>query len=290
MIQMTILSLALLAAPAPLQNDGHDHDHGAAAKAAPAVQQPTEFAPQTTCPVSGEELEDRDLWVDYQGHRVYLCCKKCNKKFQAFPDRYLFEMYQQGVAPENVQETCPVSGDDLEDRDNFVQYLNLRIYTCCKKCKRKVAKDPATWLDELEGRHPQEKCAVRGGKVKEEDSFLVEGVRVRQCCAGCEKKWRADPAKYFHELEEQKVVLEADPGTCLLHPGATDAGRDWFVTVGPRRYWFHSLDELTRFFANPTKYLPDLAANAGRAKEHAGEHGESEEAGHDGHGDHDHGR
>ncbi len=44
---------------------------------------------QTNCPVSGEKLEDKTVFTDYQGRRVYFCCKQCRGKFAADPDTYL---------------------------------------------------------------------------------------------------------------------------------------------------------------------------------------------------------
>ena len=44
---------------------------------------------QTNCPVSGEKLEDKTVFTDYQGRRVYFCCKQCRGKFAVDPDTYL---------------------------------------------------------------------------------------------------------------------------------------------------------------------------------------------------------
>ncbi len=38
--------------------------------------------PNKICPVSGEELEDRKHSVQVQGKTIYLCCKRCVKKFK----------------------------------------------------------------------------------------------------------------------------------------------------------------------------------------------------------------
>jgi YHS domain-containing protein len=44
---------------------------------------------QTTCPVSGEKLKDKSVYVDYEGRRVVLCCAMCKDKFDADPAKYL---------------------------------------------------------------------------------------------------------------------------------------------------------------------------------------------------------
>lgn len=43
----------------------------------------------TTCPIMMKEQVDPDLFVDYKGERVYLCCSKCKKKFNQDPEKYL---------------------------------------------------------------------------------------------------------------------------------------------------------------------------------------------------------
>ena len=43
----------------------------------------------TTCPIMQKEASDPDLFVDYKGERVYLCCTKCKKHFAKNPDKYL---------------------------------------------------------------------------------------------------------------------------------------------------------------------------------------------------------
>lgn len=43
----------------------------------------------TTCPVMTQEAADPELFVDYKGTRVYLCCTKCKRKFRENPDLYM---------------------------------------------------------------------------------------------------------------------------------------------------------------------------------------------------------
>ena len=42
-----------------------------------------------TCPVMEGEEVDPDLWVEYQGKRVYFCCEDCVERFQEDPERYM---------------------------------------------------------------------------------------------------------------------------------------------------------------------------------------------------------
>jgi len=44
------------------------------------------------CPVTTTERIDKNVFVDYDGQRVYFCCKKCRKEFLADPDKYLLNL------------------------------------------------------------------------------------------------------------------------------------------------------------------------------------------------------
>ncbi len=43
---------------------------------------------QKTCPVTGEPA-DQNVFLDYQGKRIYFCCAACKEKFQKSPQPYL---------------------------------------------------------------------------------------------------------------------------------------------------------------------------------------------------------
>jgi uncharacterized membrane protein/YHS domain-containing protein len=51
---------------------------------APARPQPGQM-----CPVMPDEEVDPEIYVDYRGQRIYLCCDKCKRKFLREPDRYV---------------------------------------------------------------------------------------------------------------------------------------------------------------------------------------------------------
>jgi len=56
---------------------------------------------QTTCPVLGGNVS-RQLYVDYQGNRIYFCCTGCDTEFKKNPEKYLQKMKEQGVTPEKA--------------------------------------------------------------------------------------------------------------------------------------------------------------------------------------------
>ena len=110
---------------------------------------PKQLKPQTQCPVMGGKI-DSTVYVDLQGQRVYFCCSKCPPKFKADPDTYFKKAAEQGVLFENIQTTCPVSGEKLENKSIFVDYQGRRIYFCCKKCVADFDKDPKGYLAKMD--------------------------------------------------------------------------------------------------------------------------------------------
>ena len=54
-----------------------------------------QFVKNATCPVmSGERIKEK-FYVDYQGERIYLCCRNCVKAFKRHPEKYLVRLKNQ---------------------------------------------------------------------------------------------------------------------------------------------------------------------------------------------------
>jgi len=58
---------------------------------------------QTTCPMDGG-LIDEEIYVDYEGNRVYFCCVACTKKFSRDADAQMKKMADDGVILEVTPE------------------------------------------------------------------------------------------------------------------------------------------------------------------------------------------
>lgn len=115
-------------------------------------QAPSPGKPQTTCPISGKPIDKaKSPHVDFQGQRIYFCCDDCPAKFKADPEKYFSQFAKDGIVLENVQTTCPVSGEKLEKKDTYVDYKGRRIYFCCPKCLPEFKKDPAKYLAKMSG-------------------------------------------------------------------------------------------------------------------------------------------
>jgi YHS domain-containing protein len=65
------------------------------------VEQPVVVATeteQTTCPVMGGAI-DKDVFVEYEGKKVYFCCEPCKGKFDAAPATYVAKLPQFNQVP-----------------------------------------------------------------------------------------------------------------------------------------------------------------------------------------------
>ena len=81
---------------------------------------------QTLCPVMGYEI-DRDLYVDYHGKRIYVCCYGCLDIVKADPDKYIKQLESQGL----ILEKVPVSVDEdrqvQPDADTHSEHQHQKI-------------------------------------------------------------------------------------------------------------------------------------------------------------------
>lgn len=115
----------------------------------PVTDAPKELKNQTHCPVMGGKI-DSTVYTDIQGQRVYHCCPMCSAKLKADPDKYFKKAADEGVLFENIQTTCPVSGEKLEDKSVYTDYMGRRVVFCCKKCRGTFNEDPDTFLKKLD--------------------------------------------------------------------------------------------------------------------------------------------
>ena len=111
---------------------------------------------QTLCPVMGGKI-DSTVFTDIQGQRVYHCCPMCSAKLKADPDKYFKEAAAQGILFENIQTTCPVSGEELKDKSVHIDFEGRRVAFCCEKCIGDFNKDPQKYLKKLDEKAAPEK-------------------------------------------------------------------------------------------------------------------------------------
>jgi YHS domain-containing protein len=106
---------------------------------------------QKMCPVMGNPI-NKEVYSDYNGKRIYFCCKDCSEKFKKNPDQYILKSEKKGVVFEDapiVQEVCPLTGKPI-DKIFHSDYKGDRIYFCCGNCKATFDKNPDKYNDAVQ--------------------------------------------------------------------------------------------------------------------------------------------
>jgi YHS domain-containing protein len=103
--------------------------------------------PQTTCPITGEAIM-KDVFIDFQGQRIYFCCAGCEKQLLADPEKYFKIFAEQNILLESIQKVCPVSGKPI-NKNIYADYKGRRVYFDSEKSKEVFLKDPEIYLKKL---------------------------------------------------------------------------------------------------------------------------------------------
>ncbi len=70
---------------------------------------------QTTCPVSGKEIDKtKSPYADYKGRRIYFCCENCPPEFAKKPGEYLDKLTQASLE-KKTDEKQPMKMDKMHD-------------------------------------------------------------------------------------------------------------------------------------------------------------------------------
>jgi YHS domain-containing protein len=120
---------------------------------------------QKVCPIRKEKI-DKDVYIDYQGQRIYFCCAGCDTKFLKGAEIYFEGMKERGEIADSTQKNCPVSGDALSDRDTSITLAGRKIYFCCKSCAKKFKKGKKAYLEKLGEKTTQKKGSHHHGSHK----------------------------------------------------------------------------------------------------------------------------
>ncbi len=70
-----------------------------------------EKKPQTKCPICKMDV-NKDLYVDYDGKRVYFGCEACPEQFMKSKEKYIKQMEKEGI----VLEKSPVNATDKQGK------------------------------------------------------------------------------------------------------------------------------------------------------------------------------
>lgn len=115
--------------------------------------------PQTTCPVTGKAIDPKTSpRVDWQGQRIYFA-DNAAAAFRNDSEKVFAKIAAEGATLENIQTTCPVSGESLEGGDMgppvALSYKGRTIMFCCNMCPPRFEKEPAKYLAKLPGEQPK---------------------------------------------------------------------------------------------------------------------------------------
>jgi len=110
--------------------------------------QPAKITLQTMCPVMGGKI-NKDLYVDHDGKRIYVCCKGCIAPIKKDPVKVIKQLEAEGVTVAHVQTMCPVMGGKI-NKELYVDHGGKRIYVCCKGCIAPIKKDPKKFIKKME--------------------------------------------------------------------------------------------------------------------------------------------
>jgi Cu+-exporting ATPase len=170
-------------------------------------------AEKVICPVTGEEFEKTETTTsfEYKGETYYFCCPGCKEKFVKNPEKYINkegeEVHQHseegthGEHQENGKAIDPVCGMEVEKEGakHTYEYKGKTYYFCMAGCKDKFAENPEEYLKDAD---EQVTCPVSGETIAKSDAFAsmeYKGKTYYFCCAGCQDKFKADPAKYVKD-------------------------------------------------------------------------------------------
>jgi len=176
--------------------------------------------PLDHCVMSGKQFTEdaKPVVVVHEGREIKFCCNDCKGKFEADPAAVLSKLDGELVEQQKAKyplNTCVVSGEAIAEGEGVdYVYNNRYIKLCCTGCEKKIEADPAKYIAEVdaavikaqEGSYTAKTCPVSGediGSMGDPVKMVVANQLVELCCKGCEKKVKANPAKYLTKVESE---------------------------------------------------------------------------------------
>jgi len=95
--------MGFLCMAASAQAEGSDAAKPADEKAAAKADTKAKGKAQETCPVMGGKV-NKELYVDVNGKRIYVCCSACIETIKANPDKYIKKMEAEGIVLEKLEK------------------------------------------------------------------------------------------------------------------------------------------------------------------------------------------
>lgn len=86
------------------------------------------------CPISGKDVV-ADGTADFNGGKVYFCCKNCPEAFKKDTAKFATKAnHQMAQTGQLKQKACPISGKECK-AGTEVDVNGVKVAFCCNNCK-----------------------------------------------------------------------------------------------------------------------------------------------------------
>lgn len=191
---LVVVAALSLSAFAHGKHDKKAHDKGKtqAAKAAPG-----KFLGKgdgvTTCPVTGEEIHNKDVKGQFFSRTVYFCCAGCLDEAKKIPAAYIKRTHAQQVA---ATKDLPKSEGHHGDH----HAANSK-----SDSKSDATQDSKGGEQKFLGKGDGlDTCPVTGEPVNKNLKNEVDGRTFYVCCEGCADTVKKNPSAYLKPVEGEK--------------------------------------------------------------------------------------
>jgi YHS domain-containing protein len=171
--------------------------------AQPAVIKP--FFGNEKCPVTGRSV-DRELYIEKDGQRIYLCSMRCKRKVKDAFEDYLAKAYPEVKDLANAK--CPIMPSRDAKESVTVDFQGYRIRFCCQRCVARFREQPRLHLALL--LYPETQrvgntmCPVMPEEKAQAEIFVIYKKKlVGLCCTTCVQDFEKSPDAFLAAAEAQ---------------------------------------------------------------------------------------
>ena len=177
-----------------------------------AVMHQAQVATPLSCPTMGGPVAKGQPMTDFEGVRFTYCCDGCDVAFAKDPMGAIQKSAKAGKTV-GLSLFDPISMkriDSEKAKGGFSDFRGIRFYFATEDEKTQFDKEPKKYgmMPKMEALF----CPVMGSVVKSYAKASgyadYEGTRYYFCCAGCDVKFAAEPAK-FAEVAKDHVQKPA---------------------------------------------------------------------------------
>ena len=142
-----------------------------------------------TCPVTGEEIHNKDVKGVFFKRTVYFCCPGCLEEAKKNPAAYIKKTQAEQVAATKDLPKAEGHHDDHHAQDSKTD------------SKQSPKDEEKKFLGKGDG---IDTCPVTGEAVNKNLKFMINGREFYVCCEGCAETVKANPDLYLKPIEGEK--------------------------------------------------------------------------------------